>query len=51
MYVSYAASYITSGRSNYRIGGHRTASEFYSLPHRTNSDYIGHSQYHIGHPK
>jgi len=23
------------GQSNYRIGGHRTASEFYSLPHRT----------------
>jgi len=23
------------GRSNYRIGPHRTASEFHSLPHRT----------------
>jgi len=42
------------GRSNYRFGrhrGHRIASEFHSLLHRTKSNYIGHSQYHIGPPK
>jgi len=33
------------------IGGHRTTSEFHSLQHRTKSNYIGHSQYHIEPPK
>ena len=49
---------VVNGRSNYRIGphrtasgGHRTASEFHIVLHRTKSNYIEHSQYHIGLPK
>ena len=52
------ATYMYFGRSNYRIGPHRTASGDIG-PHRRfivfriglNLNYIGHFQYHIGHPK